>query len=205
MRNYFTKYFNRTWGSFLALGIFGLLFGIVCLLLPWATALSIVMIAGVLLLIAGIASIINAINDKLDSKNTAITGLGVFWTIKLVISIIIALLGLYFVLNPNSALSILALIIGLIILVRGIFDLSAYSSARENDNLQAYHAINKGERTAWMACGILGIIVGAFFVLFPWIAGGLTASVLCIVVGVYSLIWSINSIIYAIQLRKSLK
>jgi len=101
---------QSSWKWYLALGIILILTGGFAMVFPLGTALGISVFVGILLLISGVAFLINVI---------ATHDQGLFW--RLLLSVLYIGVGLVLVVNPFSGVKTLTLILGIAFLVSGTF------------------------------------------------------------------------------------
>ncbi|MGP1387007.1 MAG: HdeD family acid-resistance protein [Thainema sp.] len=100
-----------TWS--IVLGVLIILAGLLAILLPLVTSVAVVFILGWVFLISGVFRAVQAIQNQLERG---------FW-MKLVVSVIYAVIGLLILTNLASGLVSLRLIIGLTVLVNGILEI----------------------------------------------------------------------------------
>lgn len=145
-------------------GILTLLFGLSAMLWPSITSLVLTYLFATFLLADG--SVLLILGLALEGRNARS---------RVVWGLLQVLLGLYVLYNPNLTFAVLIIILGLTLLVRGVFNLThAVLWTRERPAERLLHAI----------LGALGLIVGVVVVLQPT-AGGLA---FVWVLGIYALV-----------------
>jgi uncharacterized membrane protein HdeD (DUF308 family) len=168
---------DNLWGWFVAQGIVTLLFGLVALFWPGVTLVTLVILAAIYLFVIGVMLIVRGFVKRSKTQS---------WWFGVTAGIVAAALAIYLMIRPNIAIGTFLSIVGILLLVRGVFDLS----------LAAY--IVKGrDRMLWILSGVIGIIAAIVLWQFPVQAGVAFVWVL----GLYALIAGVVSLIYAYRAR----
>lgn len=139
---------KHDWGL-IVIGILLALCGIVFAFSPVETLVTLTIFAGVFFLVAGIFDIINYVRFHK-------TGLASGWTIFYAILDII--LGLMFLIHPVALAGIIPWVIGIFVLVFGVYECVAAFSVR------------KSGASVWgwiLFSGIIGIVLGLCFFFLP--------------------------------------
>lgn len=178
MREKIERFVDNLWGWFVAQGIVTLLFGLVALFWPGVTLVTLVMLVAAYIFALGVMLFIRGL---LKSKRTQ------SWWFGALMGLVGAGLGVYLIINPNVAIGTFLIIVGLLLLVRGVFDLF----------LAAYIIKAKDGRALWIVSGVVGIIAAIVLWRYPVEAG--TAFVW--VLGLYAVIAGVISLIYAYRAR----
>lgn len=139
---------SQMWESLVLRGITSILFGIAAVFWPNLTLVTLVYLFSIYILVSAVVGIIEAIR--------AITR-GSGWLWKLLISIIELGVGVYLVRNTLVSFTALILLIGLVLITRGVFEVV---SALLED-------ISATEKTLMVIGGILAVIVGIIVLLQP--------------------------------------
>lgn len=153
------------WEAMIFRGIAGILFGVAAVFWPSLTLVTLVYIFSIYILISGIAGMFEGI--------MAISR-GGSWLWKLFIGAAELGVGVYLVRHPQVSFATLILLIGLILIARGVFEVVLAML----DDLRAT------EKTLLIIGGVLGVIVGIAILLQP-AAGGVA---FVWVLGLYALL-----------------
>jgi len=153
------------WESLVLRGVAGILFGIAAVFWPGLTLLTLVYIFSIYILISGVVGIVEAI--RAISKGNS-------WIWKLLLAVAEISVGVYLVRHPHVSFATLILVIGLILIARGVFEVVLAL-------LEDYSAT---EKTLMVIGGVLGVIVGIAILLQP-AAGGVA---FVWVLGLYALL-----------------
>lgn len=140
------------WESMVLRGVAGILFGIAAVFWPALTLVTLVYIFSIYILVSGVVSIVEAIM-ALNRKGN--------WVWKLLIGFAELGVGVYLVRHPNVSFATLILLIGLVLIARGVFDVVA---AMLED-------MSATEKTLLIISGVLGVVVGIVVLLQPAASG----------------------------------
>lgn len=140
------------WESLVLRGVAGVLFGIAAVFWPALTLVTLVYLFSIYILVSGIVGIVEAI--------IALTNKG-SWLWKLLIGFAELGVGVYLVRHPNVSFATLILLIGLVLIARGVVDVVAAM-------LEDHSAT---EKTLLIISGALAVVVGIAVLLQP-AAGG---------------------------------
>ncbi|MDX2775877.1 DUF308 domain-containing protein [Streptomyces caniscabiei] len=172
------RFVDNLWGWFVAQGVVTLLFGLVALFWPGVTLAMLVMLVAVYIFAIGVMLFVRGV---VKSKKTQ------SWWFGALMGLVSAGLGVYLLLNPNVAIGTFLTVVGLLLLVRGVFDLF----------LAAYVIKARDGRALWILSGVVGIVAAIVLWRYPVEAG--TAFVW--VLGLYAVIAGVVSLIYAYRAR----
>jgi uncharacterized membrane protein HdeD (DUF308 family) len=168
-----------SWKSLVARGAIGIVFGLVALVWPLETALALALLWGVWALVDGVSSITQAFTP--DGKK------GRVWLV--VMGIIAVLAGIFAVTSPGLAAATLTLLLGLWLIVRGLFEVfGAFSSTRE------------APRWLLLVGGALSLVLGVLFVANP----GASAVALAALLGAIAMVWGVVFVVAGIAMRREL-
>lgn len=146
-------------------GVVAILFGIAAVFWPGLTTLTLVYLVAAFLLIDGVIGLI-----------WGLTKLGDF--LKGILIIILGLIeigvGLYFMRQPGIGLATLLIILGFVLVVRGVIAFVHMFTEKTTSSIKAMHGI----------LGVLGVVIGIFILLQPVASGVAFVWVL----GLYALI-----------------
>ncbi len=161
------------WWLVLLRGILSIIFGVVALLNPGLTAVSLAYVFGAYAIVDGIAAIITAVLGDKVMQNRLILGL------EGVLGVIIGIIAVVF---PTWTVVVFLQVIAIWAFVTGLFEIVGGLRARN----------------WWLGlAGLLSIIFGVYFFLFP----GAGALVLLTVIGIYAIIFGILFVILSFRIR----
>lgn len=169
---------DNLWGWFVAQGVVTLLFGMVALFWPGVTLVTLVMLVAVYIFAIGVMLFVRGLMKSKKAQS---------WWFGALMGVVSAGLGIYLLINPNIAIGTFLIVVGLLLLVRGVFDLF----------LAAYVIKARDGRALWILSGVVGIIAAIVLWRYPVEAG--TAFVW--VLGLYAVIAGVVSLIYAYRAR----
>ena len=157
-------------------GVIALVFGVVALAWPSATATAIVVLVAVFVLLDGILSLVFAARSQRSSW-----GFGVF---EGVVGVIIGVLALSM---PRITAMVLAVLIGVWALVTGIIELMTALRLRAEVG------------PVWLlgVAGVLSILLGIAIIVAP--GAGVVA--MTVLVGIYALLFGVALVVYGLRLR----
>lgn len=164
------------WWLFLISGIAWLVFALLVFQWNFTTVYSISILFGVVAIVAGV--------NELFAISVSTTG----WRwVHAILGILFVLVGIYALWNPYETFSTLAALVGVFLLLRGIFDITV-----------AF--ITKDEFELWWLQLVLGLVE---IVLAFWVAGNFRkeAILLVVYVGVIALMRGISEIFVAFKLK----
>lgn len=148
--------FKRTKTNLIVHGIILLAVAVFCFATPRGTLLSMAWILGLLFIVGGLLTFIIGRN-----RNQ-----GTIDTLHLVVALLMVAVGIFVIVRPES----LAVLVGLVVLTEGI-DFTIRSFQYRRAGIRHWVAL--------LIIGLLGILLGAWSVLTPWVG----ATMLSIVVG----------------------
>ena len=107
--------------------------------------------------------------------------------ISTITSIIFILVGIFLIIKPETTLSLISYILGIVILVNGIMNLIRYFSNRATGDLFDFGFI----------FGIIGVVVAVIFISQP----NMIASIIPLILGVWILVNGIVKLQFSMNLR----
>lgn len=146
------KGLGTMWESLVLRGVAGILFGIAAVFWPGLTLVTLVYIFSIYILVSGVVEIVDAIR--------AITK-GTSWMWQLLLGFIELGVGIFLVRHPLVSFATLILLIGLVLIARGVFEVVLAL-------LEDYSAT---EKTLLVIGGVLGVVVGIAILLQPASSG----------------------------------
>ena len=174
------EYVEDLWWLFVLQGIATLLFGVAALFLPGLTFATLIILFAVYAVVLGIIELVHGFGSI--GKNSS-------WWFSLLVGLVLAGAGVYLIRNPQTALDVFIVIVGAMILARGVFDLV----------ISAFFVKKTESRWLWAIAGVLGVIAGIFLWNNP-VSGGLA---FVWALGLYALIAGSINLAYAFQVRSA--
>lgn len=161
----------RSWWVLALRGVLALLFGVLALLLPGPTVLSLVLLFAAYALLAGIVYLAGAARNRRHATGAHAPD----WWLLLGFGVVSIVAGVLAVLRPGLAALALVLIIGVNALITGILDI-----------VLAVRLRSHGRAGVWLllASGIASIIFGTILVVLPTVG----ALALVWLIGVYAIV-----------------
>lgn len=173
------EYVDNLWWLFVLQGLATLVFGVVALFFPGLTLASLVLVFAVYAVVVGVIELVHGFRD---------IGKTGFWWFSLLVGVVLVAVGVYLVRNPTTALDLFLVIVGALILARGVADLA----------VGAFFSSNANNRWLWVISGALGVVAGIVIWRYP-VAGGLA---FVWVLGLYALITGAIGMAYAFKARE---
>lgn len=107
--------------------------------------------------------------------------------VSIITSIIFIIVGIFLIIKPETTLSLISYILGLIILINGIINLIRYFSNREKVNLYDFGFI----------IGLISLVIAIIFISNP----SMVASIIPLILGLWILINGIVKLQFSMNLR----
>jgi len=176
----FSSLARKIWIFAIIRGVLGILFGLIALFAPIATALVLAIVIGAYAIVDGIFDIVEAIRHRGSSS--------MVWRIVLgAISIIFGILVLVW---PGISLGILVIMVGIWAIVIGILQIIASIGHR-------------GIPSSGWVWGIIGGALAILFGILVLIRPGTGLITIIWIIGIWAIIWGIIFIVLGFQLRKA--
>jgi uncharacterized membrane protein HdeD (DUF308 family) len=171
---------KKIWIFAIIRGALAIIFGLIALFSPIATALALAIVIGVYAIVNGVFDIIEAIRHRGSSS----------MVLRIVLGVVSILFGILVLVWPGISLAILVIMVGIWAIIIGI--LQIVSSVR-------HRAI---PNSGW----VWGIIGGALSILFGilvliWPGTGLVTIIW--IIGIWAIVWGVTLIVLGVQLRKA--
>jgi len=171
---------KRIWIFAMIRGVLGIIFGLIALFAPIATAIALAIVIAVFALVSGVFDIIEAIRHRGSSS----------MVLRIVLGAVSILFGILVLVWPGISLAILVITVGVWAIITGI--LQIMSSVR--------HRAVPDSGWVW------GVVGGALTILFGvvvliWPATGLVTIIW--IIGIWAVVWGIILIVLGVQLRKA--
>ncbi|HEX8404663.1 MAG TPA: HdeD family acid-resistance protein [Duganella sp.] len=172
----------RSWWVLALRGVLALMFGVLALLLPGPTVLSLVLLFAAYALLAGIVYLVGAARNRRHATGAH----ALDWWLLLVLGAVSIVAGVLAVMRPGLAALALVLIIGVNALITGILDI-----------VLAVRLRSHGRAGVWLllASGIASIIFGTILIVLPTIG----ALALVWLIGTYAIVAGILFMVLAFR------
>ncbi|QQS26706.1 DUF308 domain-containing protein [bacterium] len=168
---------NTSWWILILRGILAILFGMAMLLWPGITLLTAAVVFALFILVSGIVDIVSSIMQI--RKNSS-------WWLTLLLGIVQVAAGAYIAQRPGITLAVLILVIGFVLIVRGLFEFIAAFDFQGS------------MRALLIVVGIITALAGVFVLRHPQTGGIAFAWLL----GIYGLIAGPVAIALGIQAKQ---
>jgi uncharacterized membrane protein HdeD (DUF308 family) len=173
-----SEWLSASWKMLTVRGIVGLVFGVIAIVWPDITLLSLVILWAVWALFDGVGSLLQAAEPGTDGGRRALL---------VIMGIIAVLAGLFAIFRPFTVAVALAWVIGIWLIVRGVFELfGAFSSRRTVP------------RWLLLLGGVLSLVLGVLCVLHPETA----TFVFVFWLGIVAVAWGIVFLVTGLVLRR---
>ncbi|MFC5175733.1 HdeD family acid-resistance protein [Nocardioides taihuensis] len=183
---------TMSWKGLLLRGAIAVVFGIVAIAAPVAAALAFALLWGIWALADGIGAFVQAFSKDVVGMNadgTAVMGgrSGGEKALLIVLGLIGVVAGLLAITSPGLAAVALTWILGIWLIVRGIFEL-----------VGAFSASAAGARGLLILGAVVDFLLGILFVANP----GKSVVGIAVFLGILAIIWGIVMFVIAFMIRK---
>jgi uncharacterized membrane protein HdeD (DUF308 family) len=172
------EYVKDLWWLIILQGIVTVLFGVVALFMPGLTLTSLLLLFGAYILVVGVIEIVHGFVDI--GKNSS-------WWFSLLVGVVLLGTSIYLIRNPGTALTVFVIVVGALLLARGVFDFV----------IATFFVGRSDNRWLWAISGVIGVVAGVVVWRYP--LGSSLAFVW--VLGFYAVLAGIISIAYALRIR----
>ena len=170
------------WEALMVRGIAGILFGIAAVFWPGLTLVTLVYIFSIYILVSGMVGIVTGVSHLVKGKA---------WFLGLILGFAELAVGVYLVRHPAVTFATFVLVIGLILVARGVFEIVM---GLTEDSMAT-------QKMLLVIGGLLSAVVGIFIMLQP-AAGGVA---FVWVLGLYALITGPIMVALALDVKKSVE
>jgi uncharacterized membrane protein HdeD (DUF308 family) len=171
---------KKIWIFAIIRGVLGIIFGLIALFAPIATAVVLAIVIGVYAIVEGVFDIIEAIRHRGSSS----------MVLRIVLGAVSILFGILVLVWPGMSLGILVILVGVWAIITGVLQIMSSVRHRAVPN------------SGW----IWGIIGGALAILFGILVlirpGAGLVSIIWII-GIWAIVWGITLIVLGVQLRRA--
>lgn len=173
------KALKPMWESLVMRGVAGILFGIAAVFWPALTLVVLVYLFSIYVLVSGLVNIVQSIMDLAKKRS---------WFLTLLLGIAELGVGIYLVRHPGVTFATFILLAGLILIVRGVFEVVMAITEEPSATYKTLLTIG----------GVLSVLVGIVILLQPE-AGGVA---FVWILGLYALITGPIWIAMAMDVKK---
>jgi uncharacterized membrane protein HdeD (DUF308 family) len=166
---------NLSWQSLVVRGAVGVVFGIIAMVWPVSTAIALAVLWGIWALVDGVGSIVQAFQPQATGR-----------VLLVVMGLIALVAGFFAIFSPAVAAVTLTWILGIWLMVRGVFEL-----------VGAFTSTESAPRWLLALGGGLSIVLGVLFVVNP----GRSAVAIAFWLGLTALAWGLAFVVLGIVLR----
>jgi uncharacterized membrane protein HdeD (DUF308 family) len=167
------------WGLVLTLGILSIIIGVMAIVWPGATLLTIAILFAVWLFVSGIVSVVQSFTVHGDTAGRVLNA---------VLGVLSVIVGFALLRTPFQSLEVLIFVLGIFWVAQGIMTFINAFSQKDGRNWKIFS-------------GILGVIAGTIVLIYP-ISSAVT---LALFGGIWLIILGITQIVAAWNLRKEHK
>lgn len=172
---------TAAWKLLLLRGVIGIVFGVVIMIWPQATIVVLMFLIGVWALVDGVG-----LAAQVFAKGAS-TGQRVFFGVMALIALVVALVAIF---RPGMAASAVTWVIGIWLLVRGLFEL-----------VGAFSSTVAAPRWLLVLGALLDLVLGWLFVANP----GTAAVAVAWLIGLVAVAWGIVFVVLALAARSAAK
>jgi uncharacterized membrane protein HdeD (DUF308 family) len=170
---------SLSWKAMVVRGAVGIVFGVVALVWPIQTVITLALLWGIWALADGISSIGQAFTP--EGKD------GRVWLV--IMGVVALLAGVYAITSPSNAAVVLTWLLGIWLIVRGLFEVfAAFSSSRV------------APRWLLLVGAALSLVLGVLFVANP----GTAAVTLAVWLGLLAVVWGVVMVVAGIAQHREL-
>lgn len=170
---------TAAWKVLLLRGVIGIALGIVIVVWPKATIVVLMVLLGLWALVDGIG-----LAGQVFTKG-APTGQRVFFGVLALLALVVALVAIF---SPDKAASVLTWLVGIWLLVRGLFEL-----------VGAFSSTVAAPRWLLVLGALLDLVLGWLFVSHP----GTAALGVAVVIGILAIAWGVVFVVLALAARSA--
>ena len=172
---------TAAWKLLLLRGVIGIVLGIILVAWPQATIVVLMVLVGIWALIDGIG-LAAQVFDK-----GAGTGQRVLFGVMALVALVVAMVAIF---NPDKAASVITWLVGIWLLVRGLFEL-----------VGAFSSTVATPRWLLVLGALLDLVLGWLFVTHP----GQSAKGIAVLIGILAIAWGVVFVVLALAARSATK
>jgi uncharacterized membrane protein HdeD (DUF308 family) len=172
---------TAAWKLLLLRGVIGIVLGIILVAWPQATIVVLMVLVGIWALIDGIG-----LAAQVFAKGAG-TGQRVLFGVMALVALVVAMVAIF---NPDKAASVITWLVGIWLLVRGLFEL-----------VGAFSSTVATPRWLLVLGALLDLVLGWLFVTHP----GQSAKGIAVVIGILAIAWGVVFVVLALAARSATK
>lgn len=177
----FSTWLGATWGALIVRGVLAVIFGIIAVASPVATAIALALLWGIWALVDGITMITHVFTPSSPTGNR------VLWGLMGVLALVAAFIAIT---RPGLTAVTLTWVLGIWLLVRAVTEL-----------VMAFRGSQIAPRGLFVVSALLDGVLGFLFVANP----GVGAVSVAWVLGLLAILWGIVFIVLGVMLRKEVR
>jgi uncharacterized membrane protein HdeD (DUF308 family) len=143
---------GHLWGLFVLQGLATVMFGVVALFFPGLTLASLASLFAVYVTVVGVVELVHGFRDLGRSSS---------WWYSLLVGVVLLGVGVYLVRNPAIELSAFLVLVGALVLARGVGDLF----------VAAFYSSKSEHQLLWVISGVVGVVAGILLWRYPVVSG----------------------------------
>jgi uncharacterized membrane protein HdeD (DUF308 family) len=171
---------KKVWIFAIIRGVLGIIFGLVALFAPIATAVVLAIVIGAWAIVDGVFDIIEAIRHRGSSS----------MALRIVWGAVSILFGILVLVWPGMSLGVLVIFVGIWAIIIGVLEIMASIRHRAAPN------------SGWV-WGIIGGALAILFGILVLLRPGTGLITIIWIIGIWAIVWGITLIILGVQLRKA--
>jgi uncharacterized membrane protein HdeD (DUF308 family) len=171
---------KKVWIFAIIRGVLGIIFGLVALFAPIATAVVLAIVIGAWAIVDGVFDIIEAIRHRGSSS----------MALRIVWGAVSILFGILVLVWPGMSLGVLVIFVGIWAIIIGVLEIMASIRHRAVPN------------SGWV-WGIIGGALAILFGILVLVRPGTGLVTIIWIIGIWAIAWGITLIVLGVQLRKA--
>lgn len=171
---------KKVWIFAIIRGVLGIIFGLVALFAPIATAVVLAIVIGAWAIVDGVFDIIEAIRHRGSSS----------MALRIVWGAVSILFGILVLVWPGMSLGVLVIFVGIWAIIIGVLEIMASIRHRAVPN------------SGWV-WGIIGGALAILFGILVLVRPGTGLLTIIWIIGIWAIAWGITLIVLGVQLRKA--
>ena len=172
---------TAAWKLLLLRGVLGIVLGVVLVVWPQATITVLMVLVGIWALVDGIGLAAQAFAKGATTGQRALFG---------VMALVALVVALFAILSPDKAASVITWLVGIWLLVRGLFEL-----------VGAFSSTITAPRWLLVLGAVLDLVLGWLFVANP----GKAAVGVAVLIGILAIAWGVVFVVLALAARSATK
>ncbi len=172
---------TAAWKLLLLRGVIGIVLGIILVAWPQATIAVLMVLVGIWALIDGIGLAVQVFDKGAGAGQRVLFG------VMALVALVVAMVAIF---NPDKAASVITWLVGIWLLVRGLFEL-----------VGAFSSTVSTPRWLLVLGALLDLVLGWLFVTHP----GKSAQGVAVLIGILAIAWGVVFVVLALAARSATK